>query len=155
LFVTEANINAEERNERIIAKRVTIRTHIDQEKDFELMIYHTAQRVLHIEGQNVSIFHYEPGRPDLITHKYNRNVPESIIDYSDALRFKFKQAGVHDTNMLSLIMSSRTDTQVMTGEVPLNPWGDMYLDNWDGQTVSPSHPFNARYAVKYPFFLNF
>jgi hypothetical protein len=114
LFVTEANINAKERNERIIARRVAIRTHIDQEKDFELMIYHTAQRVLHIEGQNVSIFHYEPGRPDLITHKYNRNVPESIIDYSDALRFKFKQAGVHDTTMLSLIMSSRTDTQVMT-----------------------------------------
>jgi hypothetical protein len=114
LFVTEANSNAEERNERIAARRATISLQVNQVKDFELMIYHTAQRVLHVGGQNVSIFHYEPGRPDLISHKYNRNVPESIIDYSDALRFKFKRAGINDTTMLSLIMSSRTDTQVMT-----------------------------------------
>jgi hypothetical protein len=24
---------------------------------------------------------------------------------------------------------------VSGGEVPLDPWGNMYLDNWDGQTV--------------------
>jgi hypothetical protein len=113
LFVTEANNNAEERNERIITNRTNINLHVDQGKDFELMIYHTAQRVLHIGGQNVSIFHYEPGRLDLITHKYNKNVPESIIDYSDALRFKFKRAGIHDTTMLSLILSGWTDTQIM------------------------------------------
>jgi hypothetical protein len=114
LFVSKANNNAEEHNKRILARSATIDMHPNHAKDFELMIYHTSQRVLHIEGQNVSIFHYEPGRPDLITHTYNRNVPESIIDYSDALRFKFKHAGVHDTPMLALIMSSRTDTQVMT-----------------------------------------
>jgi hypothetical protein len=113
LFVTEANNNAKEHNERIITNRATISLHVDQVKDFELMIYHTAQRVLHIGGQNVSIFHYELGRPDLIAHKYNKNVPEAIVNYSDALRFKFKRAGIHDTTMLSLIMSSRTDTQVM------------------------------------------
>jgi hypothetical protein len=48
-FVTEANNNAEEHNERFRECRVTLTMHpvIDDIKDFELLIYHTAQRVLH------------------------------------------------------------------------------------------------------------
>jgi hypothetical protein len=46
-FVTEANNNAEEHNERIRARRATISTASDPIKDFELMIYHTTQRILH------------------------------------------------------------------------------------------------------------
>jgi hypothetical protein len=61
------------------------------------MIHHTTQGVLHKDSQTVGIFHYEPGRPEFISQIYMRNVPESIIDYSDALRFKFKCAGIHDT----------------------------------------------------------
>jgi hypothetical protein len=28
---------------------------------------------------------------------------------------------------------------VLIGEVPLEPWGDIHLDNWDGQTVLFAH----------------
>jgi hypothetical protein len=62
----------------------------------------------------VGIFHYEPGRPELISHTYGPNVPESIIDYSDVLRFKLNQAGVHDTTTLMSILSNRTDVDAMT-----------------------------------------
>jgi hypothetical protein len=68
---------------------------------------------LHRDSQNVGIYHYVPGRPDLITHTYDRNIPESIIDYSDPLRFKFKRAGIHDTTFLMSILSKRTDINVM------------------------------------------
>jgi hypothetical protein len=104
LFVTEANNKAEEYNERIIARRATITNESDPANDFELMIYHTAQRVLHKDSQTVGIFHYEPGRPDFISYTYGRNVPESIIDYSDELRFKFKSAGIHDNKTLMGIL---------------------------------------------------
>jgi hypothetical protein len=76
------------------------------------MIYHTAQRVLHKDSQTVGIFHYEPGRPDFISHTYGRNIPESIIDYSDALRFKLKYAGIHDNKMLLAILLRRNDADV-------------------------------------------
>jgi predicted restriction endonuclease len=63
----------------------------------------------------VDIFHYEPGRPELISHTYCRNIPESIIDYSDTLSFKFKCAGIHDTRaVMAAIMLRRTDIEVMT-----------------------------------------
>jgi hypothetical protein len=114
IFVTEANNNAEIQNEMIRARRATITRDPDPLKDFELMIYHTAQRVLHKDSQNVGITHYEPGRPDLISHTYGRNIPESIIDYSDALRFKFKCAGIHDTDMMMEILFKRTDSDVMS-----------------------------------------
>jgi hypothetical protein len=77
------------------------------------MIYHTAQRVLHKGSQNVGIYHYVPGRPDLISHTYNRNIPESIIDYSDALRFKLKSIGIRNINMLMEILFKRNDIAVM------------------------------------------
>jgi hypothetical protein len=78
------------------------------------MIYHTAHRVLKKDSQNVGIYHYLPGRRDLITHTYDRNISESIIDYSDILRFNFKRVGIHDTTMLMPILSKRTDIDVMT-----------------------------------------
>jgi hypothetical protein len=54
-FVTEANTTVEEHNERIRERRVTLTRHSDDIKDFELLIYHTAQRVLHKGSQNVGI----------------------------------------------------------------------------------------------------
>jgi hypothetical protein len=91
-FVTDANNNAEESNDKIISRTATITKHSDFLKDFELMVYHTAQRVMHNSSRTVGIVHYEPGRPGLISRTYGRNVPESIIDYSDVLRFKFNKA---------------------------------------------------------------
>jgi hypothetical protein len=114
VFVTEANNNAEVRNERIISHRASITKESDPVKDFGLMVYHTSQRVLHKDSQNVGILHNEPGRPDFITHTYGRNVPESIINYSDALRFKFKSAGIHDTKAVLAILLRQTDIDVMT-----------------------------------------
>jgi hypothetical protein len=64
------------------------------------MIYHTAERVLHKDSQTIGIFHYEPGRPDFISHPYDMNVPESIIDYSYGLRFKSNSAGIHDNKAI-------------------------------------------------------
>jgi hypothetical protein len=112
--VTEANNNAEVHNERILSRRVSISKESDPVKDFELMIYHTSQRVLHKDSQTVGIFHYEPGQPDFITHTHGRNVPLSIIDYLDALRFKFKSAGIHDTKAVLAILLRQTDIDVMT-----------------------------------------
>jgi hypothetical protein len=42
-FVTDANSTAEEHNEKIKRRSVTVTKHSDFIKDFELMIYHTAQ----------------------------------------------------------------------------------------------------------------
>jgi hypothetical protein len=64
-------------------------------------------------SRTVGIFHYEPGRPELISHTYGQNVPELIVDYSDVLRFKFKQAGVHETTTLMSILSNNTDIDAM------------------------------------------
>jgi hypothetical protein len=111
--VTDANNNAEEQNGKIISQTATITKHSDFLKDFELMVYHTAQRVMHNSTRTVGIVHYEPGRPELISHTYERNVPESIIDYSDVLRFKFNKAGIHDTTMPMPILTNRTDVDAM------------------------------------------
>jgi hypothetical protein len=108
-FVMDANIKAEEHNEMVRTNTATITRQSDFIKDFELMIYYTAHRVMLKSSCTVGIFHYEPGRPELISHTYGRNVPESIDDYSDVLRFKFKQAGVHDTTTLMSILSDCTD----------------------------------------------
>jgi hypothetical protein len=54
-----------------------------------------------------------PGRADLISLTYGRDIPESIIDYSDALRYKFKRAGIHDVLTLTLLMRNRADIDVM------------------------------------------
>jgi hypothetical protein len=58
-FVTEANINAEEHNERIIDRSVTLTRHPvhDDIKDFKLLKYHTAQWVLHKAARNMGIYH--------------------------------------------------------------------------------------------------
>jgi hypothetical protein len=68
---------------------------------------------MHKNNRNVGIFHYKPGSPELISHTYGPNIPESIIDYSDVLRFKLNQAGVHDTTTLMSILSNRTDADAM------------------------------------------
>jgi hypothetical protein len=113
-FVIDANNKAEEHNKRVSTHCTTSdkRSHVI--KDFELMVYHTTQWVMHKRTTTVSIFHYAPGRPDLISHEYRPNVPESIVDYSDILRFKFKIAGIHDTTMLMSILANRTDIDAMT-----------------------------------------
>jgi cell pole-organizing protein PopZ len=112
-FVADANNNAEAHNERITARRVTVTRNSDFLKDFELMIYHAAQRVMHTSSRDVGIVHYVDGRPDIISNTYGRDVPESIIDYSDVLRFKFKKAGIHDVTTLMSILSNRTDSDAM------------------------------------------
>jgi hypothetical protein len=94
-FVTDANNIAEEQNKRIGSCTATIAKHSDFLKDFELMVYHTAQRTMHKSSQTVGIFHYAPGCPELISHTYGPKVPESIIDYSDVLQYKFNKAGIH------------------------------------------------------------
>jgi hypothetical protein len=113
-FVMDANTRAEEHNNRVRKCTATITRQSNFLNDFELMIYHTAQRVLHKSPRTVSIYHHEPGRPELISHTYGPNVPESIIDYSDVLRFKFKQAGIHDTTTVMSILSNLSDADAMT-----------------------------------------
>jgi hypothetical protein len=112
-FVADANDIAEAQNDRIRSRIVTITRQSDFLKDFELMIYHTAHRVMHKSSSDVSIFHYVPGRADLISHKYGPNIAESIVDYSDVLRYKFKKAGIHDNTTLLSILSSRTNGEAM------------------------------------------
>jgi hypothetical protein len=68
-FINDANDNAAENNERITARRATIHRNPNPIKDFELSIYHTAQRVLLNSTTNVYIFNYEQDRPDLISHQ--------------------------------------------------------------------------------------
>jgi hypothetical protein len=112
-FVTEANNNAEDNNGRIRRRGANITPHPDPVKDFELSVYHTAQRVLLNSTTNVYVFNYEQDRPDLISHTYDSPVPESVIDYSDALRFKLKSAGIHDVTRLMSIFSGMTDNVAM------------------------------------------
>ena len=123
-FVNEANNNAANNNERIRRHSATIPPHPDPIRDFELSIYHTAQQVLLNSASNVYVFNYEQDRPDLISHTYDRPVPESVIDYSDALRFKLKSAGIHDITRLMDIFTSRTDNVAMADiKVELNDVG--------------------------------
>jgi hypothetical protein len=112
-YVADANNIAKEHNEKIRSQTITITMQSDFLKDLELMVYHTAQRVMHNGSRAVSIVHYGPGRPDIISHTYGPNIPELIIDYSDVLRFKFKKAGIHDVTTLMPILSNRTDTDAM------------------------------------------
>jgi hypothetical protein len=112
-FVMDANNNADEHNRRVSTHYTNTDTSSHFLKDFELMVYHTAQRVMHKRSTNVSIFHYVPGHPEFISHEYGPNIPESIVDYSDVLRFKLKKAGIHDTTTLVSILSNRTDIDAM------------------------------------------
>jgi hypothetical protein len=74
-FVMDANNNAEEHNRMVSTHYTNTDTSSHFLKDFELMVYHTAQRVMHKRSTNVSIFHYVPGRPELISHEYGPNIP--------------------------------------------------------------------------------
>jgi hypothetical protein len=64
--------------------------------DFEMILYHTSQRVNNVS--DVFIVNYVPSQPDMISYQYNHPTPESIIDYSDTMRMKFKLAGIHDSS---------------------------------------------------------
>jgi hypothetical protein len=78
-------------------------------RDFELILYHTSQRVNN-KG-NVIIVHYDSNRPELISHQYDSPCAESIIDYSDAMRLKLKLAGIHDSTDLMTIFEGHTDLE--------------------------------------------
>ena len=72
-------------------------------EEFEMMLYHTAHRVMHKKSSKVTVFRYDPESPDLTCHNYGpyiMGVPESILDYADALRYKFKMAGILDIPQL-------------------------------------------------------
>jgi hypothetical protein len=79
-------------------------------KDFELIMYHTAQRINN--KRDVYTINYNPDRADLISYNYMLQTNESIIDYSDALRVKFKQAGMHDSTDLMNIFGNLSDSDV-------------------------------------------
>jgi hypothetical protein len=81
----------------------------NHEHDFEMILYHTSQRVNNVS--DVFIVNYVPSQPDMISYQYNHPTPESIIDYSDTMRMKFKLAGIHDSTDLMEIMNNRSDTE--------------------------------------------
>jgi hypothetical protein len=78
-------------------------------RDFELILYNTSQRVNNVS--DVFIVNYDPSLPDLISYQYNHPTPESIIDYSDTMRVKFKMAGIHDSTDIMAILTDRTDKE--------------------------------------------
>ena len=83
-------------------------------REFELMIYHTAYRVMHKSSTKVGILLYVHGRPSLISHTYGHKISESIIDYSDVVRYKFKKKGIHEnTTLMSGFLSNHTDVEAM------------------------------------------
>jgi hypothetical protein len=83
----------------------------DHMKDFELIMYHTAQRIKN--KSDVYTVNYNPDQPDLISYNYRSQVAESIIDYSDALRVKFKQAGIHDSTDLMDLFNTFDDKEIV------------------------------------------
>jgi hypothetical protein len=82
---------------------------INPRRDFEMIMYHTSQRVNN-KG-DVRIIHYERNRPDLISHKYNTPCAESIIDYADAIRLKLKLTGIHDSTDLITRFEDRNEIE--------------------------------------------
>jgi hypothetical protein len=84
----------------------------NHDKDFELIIYHTAQRIKN--KSDVYTITYDPDRPSLISYNYRSQTKESIIDYSDAMRNKFKNAGIHDSTDLMMLFEGRDDTDAAT-----------------------------------------
>jgi hypothetical protein len=82
----------------------------DHMKDFELIMYHTAQRIKN--KTDVYTINYDPTRPSLISYNYRDQTAESIIDYSDSLRVKFKLIGVNDRNDLMKEFENPTDSTI-------------------------------------------
>jgi hypothetical protein len=85
--------------------------HHDNTKDFELIMYHTAQQIKY--KSDVYVINYNPERPDLISHNYQIQTAKSIIDYSDALRIKFMQAGMHDSTDLMTLFGNLSDAEIV------------------------------------------
>jgi hypothetical protein len=82
---------------------------LDHQHGFELIIYHTAQRVNN--QSDVFVVNYDANNPSLISHEYNRPCAESIIDYSDALRLKLNLSGIHDSTDLMNIFEDHDDKE--------------------------------------------
>jgi hypothetical protein len=60
--------------------------HPNPHREFELIMYHTSQRVNNKD--DVFVISYDPNVPELISHRYNTPCKGSIIDYADAMRLK-------------------------------------------------------------------
>jgi hypothetical protein len=86
-------------------------TYPDHMKDFELIMYHTAQRIKNKSGIVYTI-NYNSEQPDLISYNYQHQTAESIIDYSDAMRVKFKLAGIHDSTDLMNLFGDLCDSDI-------------------------------------------
>jgi hypothetical protein len=82
----------------------------DHMKDFELIMYHTAQRIKN--KTDVYTINYDPTRPALISYNYRDQTAESIIDYSDSLRVKFKLIGINDSTDLMTEFENPIDSEV-------------------------------------------
>jgi hypothetical protein len=78
-------------------------------RDFELILYHTSQRVNN-KG-DVFVINYDSTHPELISHQYNSPCSGSIIEYADAMRLKLKLAGIHDSTDLMTIFEGRTHAE--------------------------------------------
>ena len=77
--------------------------------DFDMILYHTSQRVNNVS--DVYTINYDSKRPDMISYQYRCPTPESIIDYSDTMRMKFKLAGIHDSTDLMNIFTDRNNIE--------------------------------------------
>jgi hypothetical protein len=77
--------------------------------DFEMILYHTSQRINNVS--DVYTVSYNPDRLDMISYQYDFPTPESIIDYSDTMRMKFKLAGIHDSTDLMNIFTDHNDSE--------------------------------------------
>jgi hypothetical protein len=73
-------------------------------------MYHTAQRIKN--ETDAYTINYDPTRPALISYNYRDQTAESIIDYSDTLRVKFKLIGVNDSNDVMTEFENPTDSEV-------------------------------------------
>jgi hypothetical protein len=72
-------------------------------RDFELILYHTAQR----NNNKTDVYNC----PGLISYQYDSPCAESIVDYSDALLLKLKLAGIHDSTDLMAIFENHSDVE--------------------------------------------
>jgi hypothetical protein len=82
----------------------------DHMKDFEFIMYHTAQRIKN--KTDVYTINYDPNRPALISYNYRDQTAGSIIDYSDSLQVKFKMIGINNSTGLMTEFENPTDSEV-------------------------------------------
>jgi hypothetical protein len=78
-------------------------------RDFEMILYHTAQRVSN--KRDVFTVNYDSNDPGLISYQYESPCAESVIDYSDAIRLKLKLSGIHDSTGHIAVFEGRTHAE--------------------------------------------